>query len=652
MVARKCKRLRPEDGTPPVRLRTELRKESKLLSPAIPRQTSERGVIVSKNGLPRKPLTKRRLKNLILNVLKNPFNMVVLVSLIILFCLIIIPLLTMISSTFTLAQGELRRVQGHVGDFTLYYWKYILTGTMANAVLWGPLKNSFVCGFFTVLVSVPLGSVLAWLMIRTDIPGKKVLGLLVTVPYMIPSWTKALAWLAMFRNSTSGANGFLAGMGIPIPDWLAYGPIAIVLCMSMHYYAFSYIMVSGALRSINSELEEMGEIQGASKAQILRHITLPLILPSVLSATVMTISKSIGTYGVPANLGNRIGYYTLATKMRNFIDQGPQSVGYAMSIVLVLLAALIIFSNQRIVGVRKSYATVSGKGGRATLMPLGKAKKPLMAFLMVFLFLAMVVPFFVLIMETFQITTGAGYGLDNLTLYNWIGKSGQIAKYTNYEGIFRNPKFFSAFWNTIRLTLIGSIITAICGQFLGYISSRGRGKWYGDLTEQMVFVPYLMSGIAFSTMYFSMFSRPHFGGLMPSLYGTFTLIVLTSVVKHFPFASKSGTANMLSISVELEEAADIAGASFWKRMSSIIVPLAKNGFISGFMLTFISIAKELDLVIIMMTPSTQTMSYLAFTYSQEGYNQMSDAVSVCVLAFILVCYTVANRFGADLNKSM
>lgn len=607
---------------------------------------------MSKNGLPRKPLTKRRLKNLILNVLKNPFNMVVLVSLIILFCLIIIPLLTMISSTFTLAQGELRRVQGHVGDFTLYYWKYILTGKLASAVLWGPLKNSFICGFFTVLVSVPLGSVLAWLMIRTDLPGKKILGLLVTVPYMIPSWTKALAWLAMFRNSTSGANGFLAGMGIPVPDWLAYGPIAIVLCMSMHYYAFSYIMVSGALRSINSELEEMGEIQGASKAQILRHITLPLILPSVLSATVMTISKSIGTYGVPANLGNRIGYYTLATKMRTFIDQGPQAVGYSMSIVLVLLAALIIFSNQRIVGVRKSYATVSGKGGRATLMQLGKAKKPLMLFLMVFLFLAMVVPFFVLIMETFQITTGAGYGLDNLTLYNWIGKEGEIDKYTNYVGIFRNPNFFSAFWNTIRLTLIASILTAICGQFLGYISSRGRGKWYGDLTEQMVFVPYLMSGIAFSTMYFSMFSRPHLGGLMPSLYGTFTLIVLTSVVKHFPFASKSGTANMLSISVELEEAADIAGASFWKRMSSIIVPLAKNGFISGFMLTFISIAKELDLIIIMMTPTTQTMSYLAFTYSQDGYNQMSDAVSVCVLAFILVCYTVANRFGADLNKSM
>ena len=578
--------------------------------------------------------------------------MIVLVSLIVLFCLIVVPLLTMVKSTFTLAQSELRRVDGKVGDFTLYYWKYMLVSKLSKAVLWEPLLHSVFCGAMTTLISVPLGSVLAWLMIRTDLPGKKVLGLLVTVPYMIPSWTKALAWLAVFRNKTSGADGFLCGLGIPIPDWLAYGPIAIILCMSMHYYAFSYIQVSGALRSINSELEEMGEIQGANKAQILRHITLPLIMPSVRSALVMTISKSIGTYGVAANLGNRIGYYPLATKMRVFIDQGPQGVGYAMSIVLVGLAALILMGNQRIIGVRKSYATVGGKGGRSTLMPLGKAKKPMMAFLFVFLFLAMVMPFFVLIMETFQITTGAGYGLDNLTLYNWIGTPDKAVKYTNYPGIFRHDEFWSALWNTVRLSLIASIVTAFCGQFLGYISSRGRGKWYGNLTEQLVFVPYLMSGVAFSTMYFSMFSRPHFGGLIPSLYGTFTLIILTSVVKHFPFASRSGTANMLSISVELEEAADIAGASFWKRMSSIIIPLAKNGFISGFMLVFISIAKELDLIIIMMTPTTRTLSYLAFTYSQEGYNQMSDAISVVVLLYILLCYIAANKIGgADISKS-
>ena len=322
-----------------------------------------------------------------------------------------------------------------------------------------------------------------------------------------------------------------------------------------------------------------------------------------------------------------------------------------MSLVLIALAALIIFSNQRIIGVRKSYATIGGKGGRSTEMKLGKAKKPLMVFLVLFLVVAMVIPMFVLVMETFQITTGNGYGLNNLTLYNWIGTVDQAQKYTSYPGIFQNSEFGVSLWNTVRLTFIASIITALCGQFLGYISTRGRGKWYGSLTEQLVFIPYLMSGVAFSTMYFAMFSRSHLGGLIPSLYGTFTLIVLTSVVKHFPFASRSGTANMMQISTELEEAATINGASFWQRMRKIVLPLAKNGFVSGFMLTFISIAKELDLIIIMMDKKTQTMSYLAFTYSQEGYNQMADAISVCVLFFILVCYIVANKFGADIGKS-
>ncbi len=599
----------------------------------------------------RRPFNKTRLKNQILNVVKNPFNMIVAISLVILFCLIVIPLLQMIASTFTLAKAEAKRYGGQVGDFTLYYWKYILVGKLAGATLWGPLKNSLVCGFFTVLVSVPLGSVLGWLVVRSDLPGKKLIGMLVVIPYMIPSWCKALAWLAVFRNKTSGSLGFLAGLGIPIPDWLAYGPVAIVLCMSLHYYAFSYIHVSSALRSINSELEEMGEICGASKVQILKSITIPLVLPSVLSALVMTLSKSIGTYGVAANLGSRIGYFTLATKMKTFINGGPQGVGYAMSLVLISLAALIIFSNQKIIGVRKSYATIGGKGGRSNEMHLGKAKAPLMAFLVFFLFFAMVAPMFVLVMETFQINTGNGYGLDNLTLYNWIGRDGEIEKYINYPGIFRNPEFGKAVWNTIRLTFIGSILTALCGQFLGYISTRGRGKWYGSATEQLVFVPYLMSGVAFSSMYVAMFNKPHLGGLIPSLYGTFTLIVLTSVVKHFPFASRSGTANMMQIAVELEEAADINGASFWQRMGKIVLPLAKNGFISGFMLTFISIAKELDLIIIMMDKHTQTMSYLAFTYSQEGYNQMADAISVCVLLFILVCYIIANHFGADIGKA-
>lgn len=601
----------------------------------------------------RKSQRWKRLKNQFLNVVGNPFNMVVFFSLLILFCLIIIPLLTMLTNTFTVAKAELRNLpDAQIGDFTLFYWKYLLASPLTETILWEPLLNSLLIGFFVTVISVPLGAVMAWLMVRTDIPGKKLLGMLIIVPYMIPSWCKALSWLSVFRNSTSGSLGLLTGMGIAVPDWLAYGPFAIICVMTMHYYAFSYIMVSGSLRSVNSELEEMGEIQGANKVQILKSITLPLVLPSILSAAIMTISKSLGSYGVAANLGNRISYYVLATRMESFISDSPKGVGYAMSIIMILLASGTIFANQRMIGVRKSYATIGGKGTRSNLMHIGKVKYALLIFLAVFLFVAMVMPTFVLVMESFQIRTGAGYGLDNLTLYAWIGtlENAPLESYP-YDGIFRNPEFLRALGNTVKLSIIASILTAVCGQFLGYISTRGRGKWYGRATEQMVFIPYLMPGVAFSAIYFAMFSQPRLGGLIPSLYGTFTLILLVSVVKHFPFASRSGSANMMQISVELEEAADIAGASFWRRIGSIIIPLAKNGFISGFMLVFISIAKELDLIAILMTPANYTLSYLSFEYSKSLMPQCADAIAICILLFILICYRIANHFGADIGKS-
>ncbi len=604
----------------------------------------------------KKKFSWNKLKNQFLDVVTNPFNMIVFISLILLIFLIAIPLIRMLRTTFVLAAGELRRVQkitpdAQVGDFTLYYWKYLLTGKLAKANFFTPLLHSLTIAFFVTIIAVPLGAGLAWLMVRSDLPGKRWLTLGIMIPYMIPSWCKSMAWLAVFRNNRGGSPGFLQGLGLDIPDWLAYGPIAIILCMVLHYYAFTYIMVSGSLRSINSELEEMGEIQGASKVYILRSITLPLVMPAVLSSAIMTLSKSIGTYGVAANLGLRISYYTLATKMHDFINTGSATVGYCMAILLIIMASGTIWANQQFIGTRKSYETIGGKGGHSTMMKLGRARYPIMVFLGIFLIFAMFVPMFILVMETFQIRTGAGYGPDNLTMYNWIGDLKDAPRdMVNYPGIFKNPEFFSSLKNTVVLTLVGSVITALCGCLLGYITSRGRGKWYGKLVEQLVFIPYLMPAVAFAAIYLAMFSRKI--GPIPSLYGTFTIILLATVVKHFPFASRSGTATMMQISVELEEAADIAGASFWRRLGKIVIPLAKGGFLSGFLLVFISIAKELDLIILFMTPSTRTLSYLSFIYSKEVLPQMADAISVVVLIFVLFSYILSNlATGADIGKS-
>ena len=532
-----------------------------------------------------------------------------------------------------------------------------MASPLTKTILWVPLRNSLIIGAFVTVISVPLGALMAWLMVRTDIPGKGLLSALILIPYMIPSWCKALSWMTIFRNPSMGGYGVLYSLGIPVPNALASGFVPIIIVMTMHYYAFSYIMASGALRSINSELEEMGEIQGASKAQILKSITLPLILPSILSATIMTISKSIGTYGVAARLGGNnpdgTPFYVLATRMKAFINDGPNAVGYAMSILMILLAAGTIVVNQKLIGTRKSYATIGGKGTRSNLIPLRGAKWPMLIVIAVFLVVAMVMPVFFLVMESFQVMPGAGYGADNLTLYAWVGEL-QSAPHPsfNQNGLFRNSEFGRALGNTVKLSLIASLITAVFGQFFGYITTRGRGKWYGNAVEQLIFIPYLMPGVAFSAIYFSMFSQPRLGGLIPSLYGTFTLILLVSIVKHFPFASRSGSSNMMQISVELEEAATINGAGFWRRIRSIVIPLAKNGFLSGFLLSFISIAKELDLIAILMTPKNYTLSFLAFDYSKEAMPQVADAICIVIIVFILVTNRIADKFGGNVSKSM
>ena len=613
---------------------------------------------MAKKGWKHPPMTKERFKNQFNSLVGNPFNVIVFITLILLFVLIIIPLLSMVHNTFIVAKSELRNIPGaKVGDYTLWYWKYLIASPLTKTILWVPLRNSLIIGAFVTVMSVPLGALMAWLMVRTDIPGKGLLSALILIPYMIPSWCKALSWITIFRKPSMGGHGVLSSMGIPVPNALASGFIPIIIVMTMHYYAFSYIMASGALRSINSELEEMGEIQGATRGQILKSITLPLILPSILSATIMTISKSVGTYGVAARLGgnNADGtpFYVLATRMKDFINSSPKGVGYAMSILMILLAAGTIIVNQKLIGTRKSYATIGGKGTRSNLIQLRGAKWPMLIVISIFLIIAMVMPVFFLVMESFQVIPGGGYGANNLTLYAWIGEL-QNAPNPGFaqNGLFRNSEFGRALGNTVKLSLIASLITAVFGQFFGYITTRGRGKWYGNAVEQLIFIPYLMPGVAFSAIYFSMFSQPRLGGLIPSLYGTFTLILLVSIVKHFPFASRSGSSNMMQIAVELEEAATINGAGFWRRIRSIIIPLAKNGFLSGFLLSFISIAKELDLIASLMTPKNYTLSFLAFDYSKEAMPQVADAICIVIIVFILVTNRIADKFGGNVSKSM
>ena len=599
----------------------------------------------------------RRLKNQIKEVVTNPYNIIVLIAVVLLVYLIVLPLLDMIATTFELAQRDIRAVGGgKAGDFTLYYWQRLLASELSWTMLIKPLINSLVIGVCVSVCAILLGSILAWLMVRSDLPFKKFFSLAVIIPYMIPSWCKSQAWLSMFKTARlGGAPGFMASLGLDVPEWLAYGPVAIIIVLTLHYYAYTYLLVSSALNSINSELEEMGEIQGAGKAMILRKITLPLVLPAILSAVILTFSKAIGTFGTINYLGSPVQYYTLSSQLYMNINSRDTQTGFAMAILMIIIASIAVFVNQKLIGSRKSYATIGGKGGRSTLIGLGKVGRPVItAALFVFFAVGIIMPIVILVMESFMLKEGI-YSLDNFTLHYWIGESNpQIME--GLPGIFKNDEFINSLFNSLRLTLVNGVFGTIFGQLLGYITAKGRGRLHGKLVEQLVFIPYLIPSVAFGGIYLSMFSQPQqiFGvTLVPALYGTFALLTLVSVVKHLPFAARAGTSNMLQISGELEEAATIEGAGFFRRFVKIVFPLSKGGFISGFMLIFVSIMKELDLIILIMTPTTSTLPYLAFRYQNGNSPQASDCVAIVMFSIVFLVYAIANLSGkADLAKSM
>ena len=599
----------------------------------------------------------RRLKNQIKAVVTNPYNIIVLIAVVLLVYLIVLPLLDMIATTFELAQRDIRAVGGgKAGDFTLYYWQRLLASELSWTMLIKPLINSLVIGVCVSVCAILLGSILAWLMVRSDLPFKKFFSLAVIIPYMIPSWCKSQAWLSMFKTARlGGAPGFMASLGLDVPEWLAYGPVAIIIVLTLHYYAYTYLLVSSALNSINSELEEMGEIQGAGKAMILRKITLPLVLPAILSAVILTFSKAIGTFGTINYLGSPVQYYTLSSQLYMNINSRDTQTGFAMAILMIIIASIAVFVNQKLIGSRKSYATIGGKGGRSTLIGLGKVGRPVItAALFVFFAVGIIMPIVILVMESFMLKEGI-YSLDNFTLHYWIGESNpQIME--GLPGIFKNDEFINSLFNSLRLTLVNGVFGTIFGQLLGYITAKGRGRLHGKLVEQLVFIPYLIPSVAFGGIYLSMFSQPQQVcgvTLGRALWGAFALLTLVSVVKHLPFAARAGTSNMLQISGELEEAATIEGAGFFRRFVKIVFPLSKGGFISGFMLIFVSIMKELDLIILIMTPTTSTLPYLAFRYQNGNSPQASDCVAIVMFSIVFLVYAIANLSGkADLAKSM
>jgi len=592
---------------------------------------------------------KGNIKTFLIRFFTNPVYILSLVVILGLTVSIAYPLFKIVVETFQWSARDF--VPGAVpGDFTLHHWLSTTVGDISGSLLYKPMLNTLGIGALVSVFALALGAILAWLITRTDIPFKKTLGFMMILPYMFPSWFKAFVWLIVFKNDRVGGNpGIIQFLfNVSPPDWLSYGFIPIVLTLSSHYYVFSYLLVGSALSTISSSLEESAEILGASKMKTMRKITLPLVLPAILSAFILIISKSLGSFGVPAFLGLPVRFDTMSTMIYSSIGSGQSTEGYILSIILIIIASLIVYINQKIIS-KKNYETIGGKDSGASEIKLGKWKKPAVFATMAFIFTVSVLPVILLIWQTLMLKDG-DYSLGNMTLHYWIGDSNpDIAN--GYSGVLKNSSILGSLKNSVIIAVTASILAALIGLIIGYIVTRGKKMVSSKIIDQLSFLPYLIPGIALSAIYLSISTNKIL--FIPVLYGTLTILILITVVKELPFATRAGTSTMIQIGGELEEAAKVSGASWFKRFFKIMLPLSKSGLFSGFIIVFISAMKELDLIIMLVTPTTNTLTAETFGLQEQGYPQIANASVAIIIFIIIVVYLFTTIVGkTDISKGI
>lgn len=548
--------------------------------------------------------------------------------------LVLIPLFEIIHDSFTYqSYDKAYRPDAEVGAFTLFHLERIFTGPLSYALLIKPLMNSIGIGICVTVLGVGVGTGLAWLLVRTNIHLKGVFGAMVVIPYMMPSWVLALAWLSLFKNDRIGGTEgmFTSLFGVQPPDWVSYGFFPIVICLSLHYYAYGYLLMSGALASVDSELEEAGAICGMNRRQRLWRITLPLLMPALGSAIVLTFIRILGTFGTPALLGLPVRFFTFSTQIYASLNARNNGDAYVLALVLIIMAISFIWINNRIIGIRKSFVTLTGKGFRQHEIGLGAWRWPATILVGIFIVISVVLPMLILLWESLIFTPGE-YSLEGLTSHFWLGKGDPDIAYGE-PGIVHSPGILTALWNSCKLGVTAAVLNGLMGLLIGYAAVRGRGSLLSRWLEGVTFAPYIFPSIALGAIYIGMFSTPF--GPLPALYGTFTILVLITVVKNLPFTSRTGIAAMMQIDKSLEETARVQGIGWFRRMAQIIIPMSTSGLISGMLLTFITAMRELSLIILLISPTNMVLTGLIFNYNEQDMTQHSGAVTLLLVMIII-----------------
>lgn len=558
--------------------------------------------------------------------LREPTTLIGVLTALLFTYLIVVPIISIVLDAVRVQFGHERRLGKDVGDLTLYYLDRAFFSPVATDLFWHPLFNTLTVALGAIALSLVIGTVLAWLISRTDMFGRRWFATALIVPYMLPAWTFALAWTTLFKNRTVGGQpGWFEAMGLTPPDWVAYGRFPITIILALHYTPFVILLFGSALRRFDSQLEDSARILGAHRYQVALQVILPLMRPALLSSMVLIFAKCLGEFGVPYVLGLPVKFEVLSTSLFRSIASRQTGVAGVVAASIMLIGIITLMIDARLVREARRFVTIGSKGSMNRQSRLGKMRLPATGFAAAIFILSVGLPLLTLALSTVM-KMPAKFTFDNFTLDYWIGSNlNTVALQT---GVLLSPDLWAAAKNTMMIVGLASLTSGVLGLLVGYVVIRTPVRALSVYLRQVTFLPYLVPGIAFAAAYLSLFAVPR--GPMPALYGTVTILILALIADQMPYASRAGISAMTQLGKDPEEAAQIAGAGWFRRMVSIVIPIQKGSLVTGVLLPFISGIKGLSLFVILAVPSTDVLTTYSLRLVDYHYTQAANAVVLII----------------------
>jgi iron(III) transport system permease protein len=498
--------------------------------------------------------------------------------------------------------------------FTLAHYARVFSDLPLRRALW----NTVVLAFWSGLLALAIGAPLAWLSARTDLPGRRLIQRLILASFVTPPFLGAFAWVMLAGPNAGYLNRLYRGLtGAEGPLLNIFTMPGLIFVVAIYTFPYVYIMIANTLGLIASDLEDAASILGAGRLQVARTITLPMVLPAVVSGFILAVLQALALFGSPAILALPAGFHTVTTQLWAFFQYPPRvEMAAAFSIPLLLATALLLLAQKQLLG-RRGYAAIGGKGAARRPIPLGRWRIPALAMVLAVLACAVFLPYGILLKAAFSRAWAQPLTWDNVTLENW-----------SFTFLYSSTQ--SAIVNTIELGVLTACVGAALATLLAYVTNRKLVRGH-QVLGFLALAPVVIPGVVLAVALFIAYTRPPF-----LLYGTLWILFLAYLTKEMPVGYSQADATLRGIHPELEEAGRILGAGRLRVLWEITAPLAKSGIIATWCFVFIGVIRELSASIILFTPNTKVMSVVIFDLKEEG-----QFGAIAVLGIFMLAMTFA-----------